>query len=248
MADWKIPPCISNWKNAKGYTIALDKRLAADGRGYQDVTINDKFAMLSEDLYIAERKAREEIKIRNDMQKQKKAKEEEIREEQLRAMASEARKRKEELLNEAAEEGGEDARERQDVLKGRAREIERDRRLEQAGKRQKRDRGERDISEKVALGEQVQASGAGGEAQMDARLFGQSAGIDSGFADEQDYALYDKALFADRSKAGIYSHDKERMAQTEGKLESIGKSHGGAEGRGPRTAPVEFEKDDKDNR
>lgn len=34
-ADWKIPPCISNWKNAKGYTIPLDKRLAADGRGLQ---------------------------------------------------------------------------------------------------------------------------------------------------------------------------------------------------------------------
>ena len=30
--EWKIPPCISNWKNSKGYTIPLDKRLAADGR------------------------------------------------------------------------------------------------------------------------------------------------------------------------------------------------------------------------
>ena len=29
MQDWKIPPCVSNWKNAKGYTIPLDKRLAA---------------------------------------------------------------------------------------------------------------------------------------------------------------------------------------------------------------------------
>jgi SNW domain-containing protein 1 len=35
--DWMIPPSISNWKNNKGYTIALDKRLAADGRGLQDV-------------------------------------------------------------------------------------------------------------------------------------------------------------------------------------------------------------------
>lgn len=34
---WSIPPCISNWKNAKGYTIPLDKRLAADGRGLQQV-------------------------------------------------------------------------------------------------------------------------------------------------------------------------------------------------------------------
>ena len=33
--EWKIPPCISNWKNARGYTIPLDKRLAADGRGLQ---------------------------------------------------------------------------------------------------------------------------------------------------------------------------------------------------------------------
>lgn len=30
--DWKIPPCISNWKNARGYTIPLEMRLAADGR------------------------------------------------------------------------------------------------------------------------------------------------------------------------------------------------------------------------
>ena len=35
--NWKIPPCISNWKNIKGYTIPLDKRLAADGRGMEQV-------------------------------------------------------------------------------------------------------------------------------------------------------------------------------------------------------------------
>ena len=46
--DWKIPPCISNWKNIKGYTIPLDKRLAADGRGIQEVQISDNFAKLSE--------------------------------------------------------------------------------------------------------------------------------------------------------------------------------------------------------
>lgn len=34
---WKVPPCVSNWKNARGYTIPLDKRLAADGRCVQDV-------------------------------------------------------------------------------------------------------------------------------------------------------------------------------------------------------------------
>lgn len=35
--DWLIPPCVSNWKNNQGFTISLDKRLASDGRGLQDV-------------------------------------------------------------------------------------------------------------------------------------------------------------------------------------------------------------------
>ena len=77
--EWKIPPCISNWKNpkvhtqfirkswlcttfllisvAQGYTIPLDKRLAADGRGLQDHTINDNFAKLAQALYTADREA-----------------------------------------------------------------------------------------------------------------------------------------------------------------------------------------------
>lgn len=32
MLDWKIPPCVSNWKNQKGYTIPLEMRVKADGR------------------------------------------------------------------------------------------------------------------------------------------------------------------------------------------------------------------------
>ena len=40
--EWMIPPCISNWKNNKGFTIPLDKRLAADGRGLQDVSFQSK--------------------------------------------------------------------------------------------------------------------------------------------------------------------------------------------------------------
>jgi SNW domain-containing protein 1 len=43
--EWMIPPCISNWKNNKGFTIPLDKRLAADGRGLQDVSLQFVDAM-----------------------------------------------------------------------------------------------------------------------------------------------------------------------------------------------------------
>jgi SNW domain-containing protein 1 len=88
---WKIPPCVSNWKNAKGYTIPLDKRLAADGRGLQEVTINDNFASLAESLYIAERKAREEVKYRSTIQKKISQKEKEQQEAELRDLASKAR-------------------------------------------------------------------------------------------------------------------------------------------------------------
>ena len=37
--DWKVPPCISNWTNSKGYTTPLDKRLAADGRVVEEDTL-----------------------------------------------------------------------------------------------------------------------------------------------------------------------------------------------------------------
>ncbi|GAA5827778.1 hypothetical protein JCM5353_006414 [Sporobolomyces roseus] len=89
--DWMIPPCVSNWKNNKGYTIPLDKRLAADGRGLQDIHINDRFAQFSEALYVADRHAREEVRQRSQMQQKIAMKEKEQKEENLRLMAQRAR-------------------------------------------------------------------------------------------------------------------------------------------------------------
>ncbi|CAO3613529.1 unnamed protein product [Cunninghamella blakesleeana] len=90
-AEWVIPPCISNWKNTKGYTIPLDKRLAADGRGLQELTINDNFAKFSEALYAADRHAREEVRQRNLMQQKLAQKEKDAEEEKLRQLAQKAR-------------------------------------------------------------------------------------------------------------------------------------------------------------
>ncbi|KAI8822453.1 SKIP/SNW domain-containing protein [Fimicolochytrium jonesii] len=97
--NWVIPPCISNWKNAKGYTIPLDKRLAADGRGLQEITINDNFAKLSEALFIADRHARDEVKIRGEMQNKLAAKEKREREEKLRIYAQRAREERAGLVS-----------------------------------------------------------------------------------------------------------------------------------------------------
>ena len=88
---WKIPPAISNWKNPKGYTVPLDKRLAADGRGLQDVTINDKFAQFSEALFTADSLAREGVNMRAKMQQKLAEKEKLAKEEHLRDMAKKAR-------------------------------------------------------------------------------------------------------------------------------------------------------------
>lgn len=89
--EWYIPPSISSWKNRHGYTIPLDKRLASDGRGLQEVTINDNFAKLSEALFIADRHAREEVRLRAEMQAKLAAKEKREKEERLRLLAQKAR-------------------------------------------------------------------------------------------------------------------------------------------------------------
>ncbi len=104
--NWVIPACISNWKNTKGYTIPLDKRLAADGRGLHEVTINDNFAKLSEALFIADRHAREEVKLRGDMQSKLAAKEKKEKEEKLRLLAQKAREERAGLVSSSSKETG----------------------------------------------------------------------------------------------------------------------------------------------
>lgn len=90
--DWKIPPCISNWKNAKGYTIPLEMRLSADGRTLQHHTVNAKFAQLTDGLYIAERQSRKELEERNRILKSMAYKEYQEKEEETRQRAMEVKK------------------------------------------------------------------------------------------------------------------------------------------------------------
>ncbi|KAL8456000.1 hypothetical protein Emag_000243 [Eimeria magna] len=222
--DWKMPPCVSNWKNQKGYTIPLDKRVAADGRNLQDVTVNDKFASLSEALYIAERQAREEIRLRNEVKKQKKIREEELREQQLRQLAAQARAERAQLLQQAKRPGGAGAEEeaerqqREQLAREREKDIERAVRLEKSrGKR--RDDSQRDISELVALG-----------------LPGFKGGEDD------TYALYDRPLFAQRGGAGIYQFSRERFASSVGEGSELAAFAGADKTKYTRTGPVEFEK------
>ncbi|XP_030472649.2 SNW/SKI-interacting protein [Syzygium oleosum] len=293
--DWKIPPCISNWKNPKGYTIPLDKRLAADGRGLQDVQINDNFAKLSEALYVAEQKAREAVAMRSKVQKEMLMKEKERKEQELRALAQKARSERTGTAAPAAvsiptekndmdgvemrghyeregerdrdypketREEREERLQREKIREERRRERERERRLEAKdaamGKKSKitRDR-DRDISEKVALGMASAGAGRGGEVMYDQRLFNQEKGMDSGFATDDQYNVYDKGLFtAQPTLSTLYRPKKDLDSEIYGgadeQLDKImkterfkpDKAFSGTELRGgPRDRPVEFERE-----
>uniref|UniRef100_A0A8C2HV15 SNW domain-containing protein 1 n=1 Tax=Cyprinus carpio TaxID=7962 RepID=A0A8C2HV15_CYPCA len=191
--EWKIPPCISNWKNAKGYTIPLDKRLAADGRGLQTVHINENFAKLAEALYIADRKAREAVEMRAQVEKKMAQKEKEKKEEKLRELAKMARDRRA-GIKAHGDKGGEDTevRERDEIRHDRRKERQHDRNISRAApdKRSKLQRDQdRDISELIALGQPNPRTSS--EAQYDQRLFNQNKGMDSGFAGGED-EMYNK--------------------------------------------------------
>ncbi|XWS11210.1 hypothetical protein CRYUN_Cryun38cG0064700 [Craigia yunnanensis] len=84
--------------NPKGYTIPLDKRLAADGKGLQEVQINENFAKLSEAFYVAEQKAREAVAMRLKVQKEMMMKEKERKDQEFRAVAAKARSERTETV------------------------------------------------------------------------------------------------------------------------------------------------------
>ncbi|CAZ85070.1 unnamed protein product [Tuber melanosporum] len=230
---WTIPPPVSNWKNPKGYTVPLDKRLAADGRGLQDVTINDKFAQFAEALFTADRHAREEIKQRALMQQKLAEKEKSQKEEHLRMLAQKAR--------EAAHTD--------------SRSDDEARKMQMLAREQGRD-----IGEKIALG--LAKPTQSQETMWDSRLFNQSSafGAGSGFNEDQPY---DKPLFAAQEAANsIYrpkvsvDDDDEDTARSEmdrikrnSRFEVLGKAQQGFRGAADaeaRDGPVQFEKDAAD--
>lgn len=305
--NWAIPPCVSNWKNSKGYTIALDKRLAADGRGLRENLINEGFASFAESLYLAESHARDEVEKRAIIEKKLVEKEKGEQEEMLRSLAQKARDEKAAVAAEikrshreeedtgryrddstTAEEEEEEeeskfgpmrvhgaqknlsVREREELRREMAKQQEKDFRLSRMSQEQKvkylERSGDRDISEKIALG-QVDFSSTKKvdtttESIFDQRLFDQSAGIGQGLADDESYNIYDKALFGGSAVHLIYKptligddalNDDDDTEDVKGsggpdvygRVKKASKAFQGAEGgEGERSGPVEFEKDE----
>lgn len=305
--NWKIPPCISNWKNARGYTIPLDKRLAADGRGLQETVVNPKFAKIAEALYQAEGSAREEVNYRAKLRKKLQLKQKHLEEERLLERAKQIREQQARMEAGGAADGSssssddsssdsdsdsdssdsdsdsdgrsrarkpsskpqadkassepesraevEKRMEREAMRLERKRERERDMRREAMGKRSKLSRNsDRDVSERIALG--LPTGNAQKQTQYDSRLFNQSSGMDSGFGDEAEYNVYNKALFADK-KQSMYrprGHDKEIYGTADEQYNELIKTDkfrpekdfkgiDRSKGVKKRTQPVQYERD-----
>jgi SNW domain-containing protein 1 len=300
---WNIPACISNWKNARGYTIPLDKRLAADGRGLRsadDMTISPHFATLSESLYVAEQQARQEVRLRAQVQAQLAAQERQKREDELRQLAQQARQRQHQPSNvdthlpgnmnantesesnranviphldsSDSDDNDEDnkpkkpnqdeeeviaaAQQRDRLRMERRKERERELRMEQnyhhLPKQQNPDwESHRDISEPIALGTHPTSNTIVTDNDVDARLYHQSAGLDSGFGrDEDEYQAYTKPLFTANVGTSLYrptrsgmmdaddSH-KELVHQAATKFQTEASS---SSTTSTRTGPVQFER------
>lgn len=300
--NWVIPPSISNWKNIKGYTVPLEARLAADGRGLQDTSINDNFAKLSEALYMADRHAREEVRSRSLMQQKIAQKEKEKKEDQLRQLAQRARearytrspaRRSRSRSVDSRRSGASSRSPPRRSARDRSRSLSRSRRRsrsesedenvqERARLRKEREQdaaramrvgrmgrdaqmkhlereNNRDISEKIALG--LAKPTASKEAMYDQRLFNQTAGMDSGFGADDSYNLYDKPLFANREAANaIYKPFQGQQEEVDETVENVtkggrfdvlgraGQGFKGAEGVQAREGPVQFEKDDGEDK
>ncbi|KAL7275786.1 mRNA splicing protein [Rhizina undulata] len=238
---WTIPLPVSNWKNPKGYTVPLDKRLAADGRGLQDVTINDKFAQFAEALFTADRHAREEVKQRALMQQKLAEKEKAAKEEHLRALAQKAREaahagaskrarstddrspspsrsksrsRSASVSSRSDSEDDEAAREREELRRERRREAERELRMKRMGTERKLQMLAREQGRDI--GEKIALGLAkptqSQETMWDSRLFNQSSAFSTGFNEDQPY---DKPLFAAQEAANSIYRPKVSMEDDE---------------------------------
>lgn len=250
---WKVPACISNWKNTRGYTIPLDKRLAADGRNLIEHSINPNFANLAESLYVAERQAREEVSMRAKVRAKLAEQQTNQREEELRNLAMQARMERnnnyssqnrsnnnddasaegrdrgrngsyhDESSAAAIDEGKDNRyyngsadapshsipaseddvalRQREMLRRERKRQHEREIRLENSKHVRARLEDERDVSEKIALGQHTGTGGGG----IDNRLYNQEGGtgMDSGFGADDEFNAYSKPLF-DSVSTSIY--------------------------------------------
>lgn len=257
-SKWKIPPCVSSWKNPRGYTVPLDKRCAFNGRnGAQPETINPNFAKLSEALEIHKKAAKERLEEEAKHRKLMAQKEKEEAAENLRLLAKKAREeralvsrsllhgRDDDSEDEDAEEVKERERIREEIHRNGVRNA--NRKASAPGKRTNLDRQrERDISEQIALG--MARPNTQDNDVHDQRLYNNSQGLGSGFGEDDDYAVYDKAWKTQASFSTNYRPSADVMQESRDRdvADKLLPQTSGAPGSSEQLddlAPIQFDQD-----
>lgn len=156
------------------------------------VHINENFSKLAEALYIADRKAREAIEMRSQIEQAIAQRERSKKEDDLKSLANQIREQRSGIR---PVKDDKELQEREEIRRERQKERQKDRAIQRAAPEKRtqlqRDK-ERDISEKIALGLPNAGLANNGDVQFDSRLFNASKGLDTGFGDEEGYNVYDK--------------------------------------------------------
>ncbi|KAK8870849.1 SNW domain-containing protein 1 [Tritrichomonas musculus] len=213
---WRVPTCVSNWRNPAGYVIPMDKRVGADARRFEQPGLSDKFANYAKALDIASSSINESIAQRSMIerqlqQKKKRDEEEKMREEARRIneqkrQLNKAKNTEEKKIDEILEE----AREQRKRI---TRKMRSNRAL--ANENGSMLSG-RDTSAQVPLGVAVTTHTVDDE--FDAQLFDKTGGVDVGYQDEDNYDVYDKPLFANAElKTYVPFGDDRKYSETSSK-------------------------------
>ncbi|VEU21422.1 DEKNAAC102750 [Brettanomyces naardenensis] len=197
---WSIPPAISNWKNTKGFTISIDKRLASMAEDKSRFDVSDRFGALSEALDKANNEAKEELKMRARL-KQKLEKQKLLEsQKKLGRIAREARSASKWGTEEEGEGRIEDSvTKREQARRERRRKAERELRIgsmstEAKVKMLAKGQG-REVSERIAVGVAAQTEDRRRKdvsSNYDSKLYLKAAGTNTRHSEDQ---IYDSALF-----------------------------------------------------
>ena len=257
---WNIPVSFSNW-NSHGFTIGLDKREAAGSSAGQEIQISSRFATMASALDTAQQSAREQVAFRARLEQQKQLQQRELEDQQAREVARLARLRRAGIHAEAEATETEEERSarmaRDAVRDDMRRDHEEEARRERMGARAKaasaaisttKSGTERDISERVALGQAVPR--AQGEALYDQRLFNQTQGLDHGFVNDEEYNLYDRPLLTMGREEALFRSVNQRegeIFQEEFNADRLKDGFRGGKDKPSRgNGPVEFERDEEE--
>lgn len=238
---WYIPPAISNWKNPNGYSIALDKRLAVNRSNpnlFKDEGMNENFVNLSKALDDADKKARDELKMRNAMKKRQLEEETKQKEEQLKLMAEKAREKRFGNRDYNVRQTRE-YQERLQDRENRRRRAQRELKLNRSNDDRTKQFGKnRDISERTEMS-QTKTTKKPADSQFDSRLFTNSV-----VPQHSETEVYDKPLFLQKSVSNFF-----RAQNDDGSVKDLGPVEfvKGDDSMGKR-APEEANDEEEDNK